>query len=115
MWAEIMNRLHAEEKSLALMPPPGSIKQAVEPLNTPRKEWFIQGAEPPVDLELAGRPFQRILYPAPGTVITLDPDDDQGISNAEGNTSSFCGSVFDIRHSIFPMQAKFTFRIGDPG
>jgi hypothetical protein len=26
---------------------------------------------------------------------------EQGISNVEVNTSSFCGSLFDIRHSPF--------------
>jgi penicillin-binding protein 1C len=74
VWAEMMNRLHADEKSLAPEPPPGIIRQTVEPLGTPRKEWFIQGTEPSANLELAGRTFQRIQYPVPGTFITLDPD-----------------------------------------
>jgi penicillin-binding protein 1C len=74
VWAEMMNRLHADEKSLAPEPPPGIIKQAVETLGTPRKEWFIQGTEPSATIELAGRTFQRIQYPAPETIISLDPD-----------------------------------------
>ena len=74
VWAEMMNRLHADEKSLVPEPPPGIMKQAIEISGTPRKEWFIKGTEPSAILELAGRTFQRIQYPAPGTIITLDPD-----------------------------------------
>ena len=74
VWLEMMNRLHADEKSLVPEPPPGIMKQAIEISGTPRKEWFIKGTEPSAILELAGRTFQRIQYPAPGTIIALDPD-----------------------------------------
>ena len=74
VWAEMMNRLHGSEKGLIPEPPPGMMKQAIDISGTARKEWFIQGTEPSATLELAGRSFQRIQYPAAGTIITLDPD-----------------------------------------
>jgi penicillin-binding protein 1C len=74
VWAEVMNRLHAGDKGLIHEPPPGIVRQAIEPSGTLRKEWFMQGTEPAATLDLAGRTFQRIQYPAPGTIITLDPD-----------------------------------------
>jgi len=74
VWAEMMNRLHGSEKSLAPEPPPGIARQTIEVSGTPRKEWFIKGTEPSGTLELAGRTFQRIQYPSAGTIITLDPD-----------------------------------------
>jgi len=74
VWAEMMNRLHAGEKSSAPEPPPGMTSQAVQFSGTLRNEWFIRGTEPSTALESAGRAFQRIQYPALGTLITLDPD-----------------------------------------
>jgi len=74
VWAEIMNRLCAGEKSLMPEPPPGMTRHAVEVSGTLRNEWFIRGTEPSAPLVLTGRTFQRIQYPAPGTIITLDPD-----------------------------------------
>jgi penicillin-binding protein 1C len=74
VWAEMMNRLHAGEKSLMPEPPPGIRRQTIEISGTPRKEWFIRGTEPSATLDSAGRTFQRIRYPAAGTIITLDPD-----------------------------------------
>jgi penicillin-binding protein 1C len=74
VWAELMNRLHAGEKSLMPEPPPGITRQAIEVSGNLQDEWFIGGTEPSAPLELAGRPFQRIEYPATGTIITVDPD-----------------------------------------
>jgi penicillin-binding protein 1C len=74
VWAELMDRLHAGEKSVIPEPPPGIKRQAIEISGTLRNEWFIEGTEPSAPLELAGRSFPRIRYPAPGTVITVDPD-----------------------------------------
>lgn len=74
VWAEIMNRLHAGEKSLMLEPPAGMGRQAIEISGTLRNEWFIRGTEPVATMETTGRTFQRIQYPAQGTIITLDPD-----------------------------------------
>ncbi len=74
VWAEIMNRLCAGEKSLMPEPPAGMTRHAIEASGTLRNEWFIRGTEPSAPLALTGRTFQRIQYPAPGTLITLDPD-----------------------------------------
>ena len=74
VWAEMMNRLHAGEKGSVPRPPPGMTRQAVPFSGTLRNEWFIRGTEPSASLESAGRTFQRIQYPASGTIITLDPD-----------------------------------------
>ena len=74
VWAEMMNRLHGSEKGLIPEPPPGMVKQAIEISRNPREEWFIKSTEPPSALESGGRPYQRIQYPAPGTIVTLDPD-----------------------------------------
>ncbi|MGE5842032.1 MAG: penicillin-binding protein 1C, partial [Deltaproteobacteria bacterium] len=41
---------------------------------TLRNEWFIRGSEPAATLPMTGRTFQRIRYPAPGTIIAVDPD-----------------------------------------
>jgi penicillin-binding protein 1C len=74
VWAEVMNRVNAGDKSLKPEPPPGIARQGIGNPESQREEWFIQGTEPSATLELAGRPLQRIQYPASGTVITLDPD-----------------------------------------
>jgi penicillin-binding protein 1C len=74
VWAELMNGLHAGEKSLVPEPPPGMRRQAVEVSGDLRNEWFIEGTEPPAPLERVGRTFQRIQYPAPGSILTVDPD-----------------------------------------
>jgi penicillin-binding protein 1C len=74
VWAEMMVRLHAGVKSLEPNPPSGVTRQAVEGSQTLRDEWFLRGTEPSARLEPTGRSFQRIRYPAKGTIITLDPD-----------------------------------------
>jgi penicillin-binding protein 1C len=79
VWAEIMNRLHLDEKSQMSEPPPGIRRQAIEVSGTLWNEWFMRGTEPSEGLESAGRTFQRIQYPAQGTIITLDPDIPQAL------------------------------------
>ncbi|MGE5838956.1 MAG: penicillin-binding protein 1C, partial [Deltaproteobacteria bacterium] len=74
VWAEIMSRLHAGDKSPVPEPPAGVTRQAIEISGTLRNEWFIRGTEPAATLPMAGRTFQRIRYPAPGTIIAVDPD-----------------------------------------
>ena len=74
VWAEIMNRLHEAEKSLMPEPPPGLARQAMEDPGALRNEWFIRGTEPRTSLERTRQAFQRIQYPAQGTLITVDPD-----------------------------------------
>jgi len=74
VWTEIMNRLHADGQSLRPDPPPGIARKEIGSSGTLRNEWFIGGTEPSPTLELTDRTFQQIKYPAPGTIITVDPD-----------------------------------------
>jgi len=74
VWTEIMNRLHADGQSLRPDPPPGIARKAIGSSGTLRNEWFIGGTEPSPTLDLTDRTFQQIKYPAPGTMISLDPD-----------------------------------------
>ncbi len=72
VWVDIMNRLHREQHSVAPQPPRGVVARAGTGLNSGR-EWFIRGTETAV---LSGRatPAARIVYPAAGMVVAIDPD-----------------------------------------
>jgi penicillin-binding protein 1C len=72
VWVEIMNWLHRGLTSSAPQPPPGVLAQAV-PEGSGRQEWYIRGTERAV-LPGAPNPAVRIVYPASGTIIALDPD-----------------------------------------
>ena len=78
VWLEVMNYLYDRFGAGSPAPPPGVKAQAVEfPGSTEpaRKEWFIAGTEPNLDLPapvLDNRP--RILAPAADSVVALDPD-----------------------------------------
>ncbi|WP_159917751.1 penicillin-binding protein 1C [Pantoea sp. 18069] len=96
IWAELMAQLHAQRPSRAPQPPaataarPALLRTAVrygpdpatgEPLAAARSEWFLPGTQQPLfALEQAGpspaaASLQgRILRPAPGTIVALDPD-----------------------------------------
>ncbi len=126
VWAEMMNRLEADEKGLVPEPPPGIVRQTVEALGTARKEWFIHGTEPSATLEIAGGTFHRIQYPAAGTIITLDPDipgaqqrvlfsaskrekDHQWILNGKALGSAGAGVVWK------PKRGKYLLGLADRG
>ncbi len=79
VWFEVMNRLHAGMTSSSPLPPPGIVSVMVSHdvdgrRSVPRREWFIAGTERSEvrSAREQGRP--RILYPAPDTVIAMDPD-----------------------------------------
>jgi penicillin-binding protein 1C len=76
VWVEIMNRLHGDGSSPAPETPPGVVCRKVEFSNSRRSrtECFIEGTETPVVQETAGSVRIKIVYPASGTVIALDPD-----------------------------------------
>ena len=100
IWAEVMAYLHRDRSSTAPKPPYGVIQQAVEltnetgmPLEAPYQEWFIQGTEQALftlkrfdsqhdvqgftqsaDSALVVKPNARIVMPAQGTILALDPD-----------------------------------------
>lgn len=78
IWREVMDFLHEGKSSSPPAPPPGLVEtriryaNAVEP---ERQEWFVAGTETPVVAEIetpAARP--RIVSPANGAVLAIDPD-----------------------------------------
>jgi penicillin-binding protein 1C len=82
IWRDLVHRLHASEASAAAPRPAGVIRRDVrfEPAIEPeREEWFIAGTEVAVvraidAVDAAAVALPVIRYPAPGTVIALDPD-----------------------------------------
>ncbi len=76
VWLELMNRLHEDQPGQAMRPPAGLIPVSVSPaaLGRPQREWFLAGTEPH---EVPHGPVSaqpRIHYPAPETVMVMDPD-----------------------------------------
>ncbi len=68
-WLEIMNALQADAPSDAPEPPRGLVRIG--------REWYLAGTEPvsPAAAAPQGEPgLGRILAPADGTVLALDPD-----------------------------------------
>ncbi|MGD9773133.1 penicillin-binding protein 1C [Diaphorobacter sp.] len=101
IWAEVMHWLHRTTPSRAPQPPATLVRQSVrfgpdqdgQPLESARQEWFTAGmqqaffatesiaasagntsAKGQNDYQLASAAAPRILAPAPGTVVALDPD-----------------------------------------
>ena len=97
IWADVMAWLHRAAPSRAPRPPAGVLRQPVrfdggaDRLESPREEWFVRGTQQAVfaiDIEAPdayiasasgkkhmnfGTPA-RIIAPAPGSIIALDPD-----------------------------------------
>ncbi len=76
VWVEVMNWLHRRQSSRKPLPPSGLVRKAVRIGGVDREqmEWFFDGEDSTL-AECATRPAQaRILYPAPGTIVALDPD-----------------------------------------
>ncbi len=97
IWADVMAWLHRGAPSHAPRPPAGVLRQPVrfdggaDRLENPREEWFVRGTQQAVfaiDIEAPdayiasasgkkhmnfGTPA-RIIAPAPGSIIALDPD-----------------------------------------
>jgi penicillin-binding protein 1C len=76
VWVEIMNWMHRNSPSAAPKPPSGVVERTVQiaHIGQTRKEWFIRGTETAVVREAEVQSNFRIVYPAPETVIALDPD-----------------------------------------
>ncbi len=77
VWFEIMNRLHREDEKPCPQPPAGAVHEKRGPNAADfrnGKESQVPGTGYPAT-RIAGAPaIGKITYPAPGTVIALDPD-----------------------------------------
>jgi penicillin-binding protein 1C len=82
IWRDLIHRLHEAEPSIKPVAPPGLIVREVafEPaVEAERDEWFLAGTQSSVVVASAGANASsavtpHIRYPAPETVIALDPD-----------------------------------------
>jgi penicillin-binding protein 1C len=76
VWVEIMNRLHRSTQSAAPATPVEVVEQKVMLAGSgrQRREWFLRGTETAVVAAAPAGISPRIVYPAGGTVIALDPD-----------------------------------------
>jgi penicillin-binding protein 1C len=82
IWRDLMEYLHNGNGSDSPKTPRGIIAQELHfspPIESPRREWFIDGTEisevKMVAQNSAGQQLQaKILYPTNGTVIAMDPD-----------------------------------------
>ena len=85
IWREVMDWLHRGDSSRARpketskppAPPIGLVRKSIrfEPsLEPSREEWFIKGTEMAVIRTASASALARIVYPANGSIIALDPD-----------------------------------------
>ena len=78
VWRDVMDYLHQHLPSRAPAAPAGVVRAQVayQPAFEPaRAEWFIAGTESPLIALVPGEQrAPRILYPAPSTIIAIDPD-----------------------------------------
>ena len=78
VWLEVMNFLHANERSERPKTPSGLVTANVEFSNGTegsRKEWFINGTQTTrITSTFSSASVPRIIYPASGTIIVYDPD-----------------------------------------
>jgi penicillin-binding protein 1C len=76
IWLEVMSWLHQNEPSHAPSAPAEVVEKLVDDpaQRSARREWFIQGTEPVVRKIVAPPMHYKIVYPADGTVMALDPD-----------------------------------------
>ncbi len=123
VWVEIMSRLHRDQTSREPAPPPGVLSAPIP--GNGRREWFVSGTEGAVLPGLATS-GSRIVYPAPGTVIALDPDIPPGDQKVffeaqpkdsrlhwvlDGNSVGDAGSLF----LWAPVRGKHTLSLADSG
>ncbi len=76
VWVEVMSWLHRGESSSSPNPPPGVAMADFRLADSGRRrrEWFIGGTETEGMQTAANQATCRIVYPASGTIIALDPD-----------------------------------------
>jgi penicillin-binding protein 1C len=77
VWLDIMAWLHRRAPSPPPEPPTGVIAKMVAfllQIEPDRREWFLDGTEPRMIAQALAGDHPRIIAPAGGTVIALDPD-----------------------------------------
>jgi penicillin-binding protein 1C len=77
IWVDVMAWLHHRVPSTPPPPPGGVVARAVsfpDGIEADRTEWFLKGTEPVAPERALGGGPPRILVPAAGTIIALDPD-----------------------------------------
>ncbi|MFO1414696.1 MAG: penicillin-binding protein 1C [Burkholderiales bacterium] len=83
MWRDLVHFLHRAQRSLPPAAPATLAASAVAfdpPVEPPRTEWFVRGTAQAVVRSVAAAPDDdalpapKIRYPAPDTIIALDPD-----------------------------------------
>jgi len=76
IWEDVMTWLHRDLPSEAPPPPPGVGAAAVafpDRAEPARREWFLDGTEP-ARRDAVRAPATRIIAPADGSIIAIDPD-----------------------------------------
>ncbi|MEO7773670.1 MAG: penicillin-binding transpeptidase domain-containing protein, partial [Steroidobacteraceae bacterium] len=78
VWLEVMRELHADTPSVAPVAPAGVVASEVKfmpGVEPPRREYFLAGTQTgEVALLAPGGAAPRIVSPANGAIIALDPD-----------------------------------------
>ncbi len=77
VWLDVMNDLNDRVGSQEIARPAGVVGRPIsfpDALEPPRREWFVAGTEPNLPSPQLGHQLARIISPAPGTIVALDPD-----------------------------------------
>jgi penicillin-binding protein 1C len=75
IWLEVMNELHRDLPGKEPHAPEGVSRKIIAASEQDTKqEWFIKGTEPAKVRTLDSRKQPKIIYPAPDTIIAVDPD-----------------------------------------
>ncbi|OGQ96635.1 MAG: penicillin-binding protein 1C [Deltaproteobacteria bacterium RIFOXYD12_FULL_57_12] len=78
VWLEMMNFLHRDTPSRSPLKPAGVSAGPVladkKGLAVGKQEWFIAGTEQSAPRLVTRKALPKIIYPAPDTVIAVDPD-----------------------------------------
>ncbi len=103
VWLDVMNYLHDRFGSEAVARPAQVASSEVRFPNSvepKRREWFIANTQPPPNAPSLGNVSTRILSPATGSIIALDPDipaRDQRIAFEAGPLATDARWVMDGR------------------
>ncbi|MEN3950967.1 penicillin-binding protein 1C [Iodidimonas sp. SYSU 1G8] len=77
IWQDVISQLARDETEAPPVPPGDVVASQVRfspAVETPREDWFLKGTEIAVMEAVPAGPFARIVSPADGVVVALDPD-----------------------------------------